>query len=557
MNGYTGQVWYHTKRGAFIIEKESGKRKAVHTQLMRSMTFKLVAGFTLVALVGVLIVAVLANRLTSNAFGSYVAQGVQTQDQRIAAYVLSSYETGGWRSVAAALIPLSHSTGTRLLVADPSGKVIADSAGQLTGDSLPSPAPSRQVKLTASGKTLGTLYVIDDPLVNSMMGGSMGNMMGNSGGMMSGSGVRSGNGTQGLASPSSPPASNSAAAVSSGNADSAQGYLEAVGQATWIAGALAVLAAVSLGLLLSRGITSPLRRLTFAAGRVASGDFSQRVEVGSRDELASLADAFNTMAASLAKTEEQRRRLFSDIAHELKTPISVIQGNVEAIMDGVVDPTPERMASLRDETLLLSRLVTDLRDLSLAEAGQLKLHPEPANLEDLLKGAVAGMQPEADRRGVRLETQLEEGLPRVLVDPDRVGQVLRNLIANALRYTPTGDKVEISAGGRQLSAISRQSSLGSQHPELRTQNPALRTGTPSIVVVTVRDTGSGIPAEDLPHIFERFYRVDRSRNRASGGTGLGLAVVKQLVESQGGTVWAESEIGKGSAFNFTLPVVNQ
>jgi len=239
------------------------------------------------------------------------------------------------------------------------------------------------------------------------------------------------------------------------------------------------------------------------------------------------------MAASLAKTEEQRKRLFSDIAHELKTPIAVIQGNVEAIMDGVVDATPERMASLREETLLLSRLVTDLRDLSLAEAGQLKLHPEPADLGELVKSAVAGVQARAEDRGVRVEASIAGGLPPVLVDPDRVGQVLRNLVANALRYTPQGGVVQVSA-----------------RPDVEAGSSA---NAGSFAWVSVADTGSGIPPEDLPHIFDRFYRVDRSRTRASGGTGLGLAVVKQLVESQGGRVWAESELGRGTAFHFTLP----
>ena len=502
---------------------------------MRSMAFKLVAGFTLVALVGVLIVAFLANRLTSNAFGSYVEQGVQAQDQRIADYVVNSYETGGWQSAAAALMPLSHSTGTRLVVVDPSGRVVADSAGQLTGGPLPNPASWRQVTLTAGGKVVGKLYIIDDPSISSMMGGTTGNMMGGSGGMMGWSGFRGGTGSQAPASPGSSPAPGSMALSSTGS-NSAQRYLEAVAQATWIAGALAVLAAVSLGLLLSRGITSPLRRLTVAAGRVASGDFSQRVEVGSRDELASLADAFNTMAASLAKTEEQRRRLFSDIAHELKTPIAVIQGNLEAIADGVADPTPERIGSLQEETALLTRLVTDLRDLSLAESGQLKLHPEPVDLGELVKSAVAGVQARAEDRGIRVEASIAGGLPPVLVDPDRVGQVLRNLVANALRYTPRGGAVQISA-----------------RPDVEAGSSADAGG---FARVSVADTGSGIPPEDLPQVFDRFYRVDKSRARASGGTGLGLAVVKQLVESHGGMVWAESQLGRGTVFHFTLPTVS-
>ncbi|MCL4535749.1 MAG: ATP-binding protein [Bacteroidetes bacterium] len=532
---------------------------------MRSMAFKLVAAFAVVALVGVLIVAFLANRLTSTAFGSYVEQGVLAQDQRIADYIVGQYAAGGWRSVAATLMPISHSTGTRLVVADPSGKVVADSSGRLTNAAVPTPVPGRQVPLKADGKPLGTLYVAESTSgmsgmmgqwdmmdegdtadscgttdERSMMGGQ--GMMGDQGwrGWMEGRSPAS----PGASTPTSPPnptppssvANSGAANTSASNTSSAERYLEAVGQATWIAGGLAVLVAVLLGFFLSRRITLPLSRLTFAAGRVASGDFSQRVEVRSKDELASLADAFNTMAASLAKAEEQRRRLFSDIAHELKTPIAVIQGNLEAIADGVADPTPERISSLQEETALLTRLVTDLRDLSLAESGQLKLHPQPTDLGELVKGAAAGLQAQAEERGVEVAASAEQGLPPVLADPDRVGQVLRNLIANALRYTPSGGTIRVAAtlDGQAGSSVRRA----------------------RFAQVSVADTGSGIPAEDLPHIFDRFYRVDKSRSRASGGTGLGLAVVKQLVESHGGRVWAESELGKGTVFHFTLPTAS-
>ncbi|MCL4369811.1 MAG: ATP-binding protein [Chloroflexi bacterium] len=508
---------------------------------MSSMAFKLVAAFAVVALVGVLIVAFLANRLTSTAFGSYVEQGVLAQDQRIADYIVEQYAAGGWRSVSAMLMPVSHSTGTRLVVADPSGKVIADSSGRLTNSLVPNPAPGRQVPLKSDGKPIGTLYVAESTSGMSgmmdrwdMMGGW--GMMGDQGwrGWMGGRSPAS----PGITSPTSPATSTSTtsgANTGGANTNSAQQYLDAVGQATWIAGALAVLVAMLLGFFLSQRITSPLRRLTLAAGRVASGDFSQRVDVRSKDELASLAAAFNTMAESLAKTEDQRRRLFSDIAHELKTPIAVIRGNLEAIADGVADPTPERISSLQEETALLTRLVTDLRDLSLAEVGQLKLHPQATDLGELVKGAAAGLQAQAEERGIEVAAGAEEGLPPVLADPDRVGQVLRNLIANALRYTPSGGSIRVSAS---LDGQTGPSAMGARFAR-----------------VSVIDTGSGIPADDLPYIFDRFYRVDKSRSRASGGTGLGLAVVKQLVEGHGGRVWAESELGKGTVFHFTLPLM--
>lgn len=520
---------------------------------MRSMAFKLVAAFAVVALVGVLIVAFLANRLTSTAFGSYVEQGVLAQDQRIADYIVGQYAAGGWRSVTAMLMPVSHSTGTRLVVADSSGKVVADSAGRLTNGPVPNPAPGRQIPLKADSKPIGSLYVTESTSGSSgmmgqwdmmdeeeMMGGW--GMMGNQGwrGWMGGRSPAS----PGATSPTPPPSPTSPSSVansgatntSASNTSPAERYLEAVGQTTWIAGGLAVLVAVLLGFFLSRRITSPLNRLSLAANRVASGDFSQRVEVRSKDELASLAVAFNTMAESLAKTEEQRKRLFSDIAHELKTPIAVIQGNLEAIADGVANPTPERIASLQEETALLTRLVTDLRDLSLAESGQLKLHPQPTDLGELVKGAVAGVLTQAGERGVEVAAGAEDGLPPVLADPDRVGQVLRNLIANALRYTSSGGSILVSAS---LDGQAGPSARGARFAQ-----------------VSVADTGSGIPPEDLPHIFDRFYRVDKSRSRTSGGTGLGLAVVKQLVEAHGGRVWAESELGKGTVFRFTLPTTS-
>ncbi len=527
---------------------------------MRSMAFKLVAAFTVVALVGVMIVAFLANRLTSTAFGSYVEQGVLAQDQRIADYIVGQYAIGGWRSVTATLMPVSRSTGTRLVVADPSGKVVADSLGRLTNGPVPTPVPGRQVPLKAGGKPIGTLYVAES---TSGMSGMMGqwDMMDEGDtadscdttderstmggwGMMGDQGWRGWMGgrppaSPGATTPTSPPSStplSSGPNAGGANTSSAERYLEAVGQATWIAGGLAVLVAVLLGLVLSRRITSPLNQLSLAASRVASGDFSGRVEVRSKDELASLATTFNVMAASLAKAEDQRRRLFSDIAHELKTPIAVIQGNLEAIADGVADPTPERIASLQEETALLTRLVTDLRDLSLAESGQLKLHPQPTDLGELVKGAVAGVLTQAEERGVQVATDAQDGLSPVLADPDRVGQVLRNLIANALRYTPSGGSIRVSAG---LDGRTGRSSQGARNAQ-----------------VSVADTGSGIPPEDLPHIFDRFYRVDKSRSRASGGTGLGLAVVKQLVEAHGGRVWAESELGKGTVFHFTLPTAS-
>ena len=187
------------------------------------------------------------------------------------------------------------------------------------------------------------------------------------------------------------------------SASSEQRFLEATNRSLWLAGGTAVGVALLLGLLVSRQITQPLRRLTRAAHTVAGGDLAQRVTVSSQDELGALAEAFNTMADSLEGAERQRRQVFGDIAHELKTPIAILQANLEAMIDGVVEPTPEKLGSLREETLLLGRLVTDLRDLSLAEAGRLQLHLAPVDLGEIVQTAAAGVEAQAEGSGVRLE----------------------------------------------------------------------------------------------------------------------------------------------------------
>lgn len=472
---------------------------------MGSLAVKLTLGFAAVALVAVAIVTFITNSLTSDEFGTYLERGGSTQEEQVAGYLAERYAASGWQGVTSNLLPLSRWSGQRLVVSDASGRVVADSAGGATGQPAPQSPPGRGLPLVSGSQTVGSVYFTPEPSGSPGSGGMMGPMRGGGSSMME------------------------MMRQMAQRRDSPEAlFLEAVRRAGWMAAALAAAAGLLLGLILSRQITAPLHRMTSAARRVAAGDFSQRVEVKSGDELSTLAEAFNIMAENLARDEQQRKRLLSDIAHELKTPLSIVQGNLEAMMDGVAEPSQERMASLREETLLLNRLVNDLRDLSLAEAGQLPLHREPVELERLLRGAVSGVRTRADDGGVALELALEPGLPPVDADPDRIGQLLRNLLGNALHYTAAGGKVAVGAR---------------------------REG--GMVLISVEDTGSGIPAEEIPRIFDRFYRVDRSRTRASGGTGLGLAVAKQLAESHGGRIWAESTPGKGSTFFFTLPAAGQ
>jgi len=301
-------------------------------------------------------------------------------------------------------------------------------------------------------------------------------------------------------------------------------FLSDVRRSLWIAGGLSGLAAVVLALIVSRQLTRPLRRLAAAAGEIARGNLAVRVNERTQDEAGQVGRAFDTMADALQQQEQARQSFMTDIAHELRNPLSVLRGNLEAIQDGLLEPTPEQVSTLHGQSMALSRLVEDLRTLSLASTGHLDIHRQEMDLRQVAGAVVAGFQPSAAERGIVLSLQAPNELPFVFADPERVGQALRNLIDNALRYTPPGGSVVVS-----LTADEGQ------------------------VTVAVADTGGGVTPEDLPHVFDRFYRADRSRSRATGGSGVGLAIVKQLVEAQGGGVSAQSEPGRGSTFAFSLP----
>jgi signal transduction histidine kinase len=238
--------------------------------------------------------------------------------------------------------------------------------------------------------------------------------------------------------------------------------------------------------------------------------------------------------------------MVADVAHELRTPLSVMQANLEAMQDGILPLDAEQIASLHEETVLLSRLVADLRLLSLAEAGQLNLERAEADPEDLIRKATERLYRNAEERRVALNVETEAALPAVSVDQDRINQVVGNLVSNALRYTPAGGTVTVQA-----------------KPDVNDASGLARLEVPA-VLVSVTDTGTGIPAADLSHVFDRFYRADRSRTRASGGSGLGLAIVKHLVEAHGGRVWIESPVfyanegqGYGTRVSFTIPALRR
>jgi len=313
--------------------------------------------------------------------------------------------------------------------------------------------------------------------------------------------------------------------------DPATKFLESVSQSIMISVLIAGVISLILVLLFALQITAPVRQMQKAAGSIAKGDLSERVPVHSNDELGDLAQAFNHMAGSLAAAETQRRQMVADIAHELRTPTAVIQANTEAMQDGVLPVDVEQVNTIHAETLLLSRLIDDLRLISLSEAGQLRLEQAETDLADLLRRTAERARSQCLQKEIELEVVAPANLPSVFVDGDRIRQVINNLIGNALRYTAAGGEISLRA-------------------ELVRET----------IHISVTDTGSGIDSDDLPRIFDRFYRVDKSRARASGGSGLGLAIVKQLVEVHGGSVSASSPVfndpsrGRyGTRVTFTLP----
>ncbi len=279
-----------------------------------------------------------------------------------------------------------------------------------------------------------------------------------------------------------------------------------------------------IGMLLMRRVVTPLAEVIAAAQAVAAGDLSARVTVRGPDDLRALTDSFNQMTSALERSARERRNMLADIAHELRTPLTVIRGRLEGIVDGIYAPDEGHIAPVLEETYLLERLVEDLRLLTLAEARQLHFERRPLALVDLAQRAAGLFEAEAAEKAIALTVEAGQ-VGMVAADPQRVEQVIGNLVSNALRYTPAGGSVTIQV-----------------------------TQTPSGVELRVSDSGPGAPEEDLPHIFDRFWRGEKSRSRAGGGAGLGLAIARQLIEAQRGAVFAQNRPQGGLTVGFFLPL---
>lgn len=487
---------------------------------MRSLWFKLMAVFALVIAAAFAAVMIFTRVVTTQQFNIYVTrQGQAWATQLVPVFADYYTRTSSWQGVEQlptlpsgngmtemmsdmmggpadsmmSGIPGSAASGTdpapwmaammmnesmlaamghRLILADAQGTVIVDTEASLLSVQLGAEELRRGTAIRVNGQTVGTLFITPAALVTS-------------------------------------PATD---------------FLQSINYAFIWSAIAAMGLAVVLGSALFLHITRPLHHLSAAAQGIMRNDLSRRATITTDDEIGRVARAFNQMAEALQRYERERRNTLADIAHELRTPLSIIQGNLEAMLDGVLPANSEELASLHQETQLLNRLIGDLRTLSLAEAGQLQLEKRPIDLGDIARQVVESLEQLACEKSILLETRLADGLPNVLVDSERLTQIVTNLVDNALRYTSVGGRVAVATHQAE-----------------------------EWIELTVSNSGPGLTAEDLPRVFDRFWRAEQSRNRASGGSGLGLAIVKQLTEAHGGTVLAESQIGVGTTFQVRLP----
>jgi len=457
---------------------------------MNRLWVRLTLAFAAVAVIGIGAAALLANFAIGGEFRRFVARNeAGLENSGLTDWLVAYYEQhAGWAGVESLFAADGQFPDSRvgpqrdegrfrlrLLLADADGRIVYDTHGQRSADPLSVAERDTAIALESQGALIGYVAVVPGP-VDQLLPGE-------------------------------------------------RDFVDRVWRNLLIAALIAGGVGIGLGLTLSRNIARPLNRLAAAARAIAAKDLSQRVEPGGAAEIVEVGRAFNDMAASLEKSEELRRNLVADVAHELRTPVSVLQGNLTALLDGVYPLEPAEVARLADETRLLGRLIDDLRELAQAEARQLDLDFQPLDLSAIIRITADTFGPAAADKQITLTGDVPPDLPRVRADAGRIAQVLRNLLTNALRHTPQGGMIRIAA-----------------------------SAVPGGVEVSVSDTGDGIAPHDRPYVFDRFWRGDKSRARETGGSGLGLAIARRLIEAQGGQIGVESELGAGSRFWLRLPV---
>ncbi len=440
-----------------------------------SLKIKLTLAFLLASLIGIVLVAILAGFITRREFSNFV----DAQDTSFILDQLTTYyeENGSWQNLArnsSRAARGGQQNGRFYVVADANGRVVVPGSGMHPNEII-SPEMLRQGEaIVVDGEQVGTLLLMPQ----------------------------------------------------AGRGQALDEFTQRVNGILGIAAIGATAVSLILGFFIIRSLTRPIQEITTATQKVAAGDLTQTVPVHSHDELGKLAASFNQMSEQLFRSREQRRQMTADIAHDLRTPLSIILGHAEALSDGVLPANQETFDVLYDESKRLDRMIADLRTLSLADAGELTITPRLVAPSDLLVRAAAAHAAHAQQKNIAIDVRNSSNLAKVFVDPDRFAQVLDNLIGNALRLTPENGRI-------QLNALQENS-----HVELH-----------------IADDGPGLSPAEAEHIFDRFYRADKSRQRQEdGGSGLGLAIAKSIVVAHNGRIRVESQPGQGATFIIQLPL---
>lgn len=448
--------------------------------LTHKLQFRLLLSFLVVIVVAIGAILIFVASNTGGELQQFDRRTEQGRNLRIEFWLLNYYDFyESWDGVQPFVEQLADFEEQHIIVTDDSGTIVANSEGTSLGKQYHTSSSGIPLFLTSTTGTpplqrtaVGTLYINPE---------------------------------------------NNPFTITRGLAGTINGFL------LW-GGLIAIVLALLLTFILSRRVLAPVRELTKTARQLGQGNLSGRVTVKDKSELGELAQSFNTMANNLERAEKLRRNLIADTAHELRTPLSNLKGYLEAIRDGVVKPDAATVNSLYEEVTLLTRLVDDLQELALAEASELKLVRQAEDISKIINRVVTAARVQANAREIDLQVELPDILPLCDIDAQRIAQVMRNLVDNAITHTPPGGRITVTA---------------------RESNDR--------VEVAVTDNGEGIPPDELQNIFERFYRVDQSRSRRTGGSGLGLTIARRLVEAHSGRIEVTSEPGKGSCFTFTIP----
>ena len=455
--------------------------------MTRSLAFKLTISFWFVSIIGVTLVALFAVLATNNSYG--ILQDEQLQEsiaERLTSYYVA---TGSWNGVRRDQQRLDRGVEPFYVLADENGKVVMPAMGYQLNTQLPEKLVEKATPIEVDSEVVGFLSFPDSPVNPRTQEQDR-------------PGGRSNN--RNLFNPEAL-------------------FLQRINTAVlWAAGGATAVSLI-LGFFLARSLTKPIHELKHATQAVAQGELGQQVEIHANDELGQLAESFNQMSSDLLTARTQRRQMTADIAHDLRTPLSLILGHSEALSDGVLPATPETLDIIHDEARRLNRLIDDLRTLSLSETGELQMVARLTPSQELVERAALAYQPVAQEKQIVIEKEIQTSR-QVVADPDRISQVLDNLMDNAIRHTPNGGTIKI-------------------------QSKDVEAG----VEFSVQDSGPGIVETDLQRVFNRFYRADKSRNRHDGGSGLGLAIAKSIITWHNGRIWVESTPGQGTTFHFTLP----